>query len=278
MLRVALAQYQVTKPADLASFLAGIEALCTQARGRADLLVLPEYAAMALAGAFVSAPDVQAELAAVVSRSADILDGMKQIAKRQNIWLLGGSLPMQDGSGAIFNRAPLIEPGGKIEFQDKHVMTRFERESWHITQGALPRIFDTPWGKIGIAICYDSEFPSLVRSQVRAGAFAILVPTCTDTLAGFNRVRLSARARAIENQCYVGMSPTIGAAPWSATLDDNQGYAAAFGPVDRGFPDDGVLARGVMNQPGLVFADLDPQRIERVRQTGAVLNHADWPE
>ncbi|HQU02508.1 MAG TPA: carbon-nitrogen hydrolase, partial [Acetobacteraceae bacterium] len=66
-------------------------------------------------------------------------------------------------------------------------------------------------------------------------------------------------------------------APWSATLDDNRGYAAAFGPVDRGFPDDGVLARGVMNQPGLVFADLDPQRIESVRQTGAVLNHADWP-
>ena len=77
-------------------------------------------------------------------------------------------------------------------------------------------------------ICFDAEFPALVQAaQVEAGAWLILVPTCTDTLHGFNRVRLAAAARAMENQCFVVMAPTVGEAPWSGALDRNRGFAAA---------------------------------------------------
>ncbi len=156
-------------------------------------------------------------------------------------------------------------------------MTRFEAELWHIDPGLPPHIFSTPWGRIGIAICYDVEFPPLVRAQTEAGAWLILAPSCTDSIHGFNRVRLSARARALENQCFVAIAPTVGLAPALATLDENHGYAAIFGPVDRGFPADGVIARGTLDQPGWVFADLDPSRIETVRAEGAVRNFRDWP-
>jgi predicted amidohydrolase len=93
---------------------------------------------------------------------------------------------------------------------------------------------------------------------------------------GFHRVMVAARARAMENQCYVAIAPTVGAAPWLATLDDNHGYAGVFGPIDRGFPPDGVLARGALDMPGL-FATLDPDRLDAVRQNCAVRNHRDWP-
>jgi predicted amidohydrolase len=138
-------------------------------------------------------------------------------------------------------------------------------------------VFATPWGRIGIAICYDVEFSPLVRAQVAAGAWLVLAPSCTDSIAGFNRVRLSARARALENQCFVAVAPTVGSAPGLATLDENHGHAAIFGPVDRGFPDDGVIARGEMDRPGWVFADLDSARIDAVRADGAVRNHRDFP-
>ena len=156
-------------------------------------------------------------------------------------------------------------------------MTRFEAESWAIFPGAPHRVFETPWGRIGIAICYDTEFPPLVRAQVAAGAWLMLVPSCTDGMHGFNRVRLSARAAALENQCFVAMAPTVGACPALATLDENHGYAAVFGPVDRGFSDNGVVARGVLDQPGWVFADLDTDAIKAVRADGAVRNHRDYP-
>jgi predicted amidohydrolase len=103
------------------------------------------------------------------------------------------------------------------------------------------------------------------------------VPSCTDTVHGFNRVQISAQARALENQCFVAVAPTVGQAPWSATLDDNHGAAAIFGPVDRGFAPDGIIAQGKMDAQGWVFATLDPARLATVRAQGAVRNHADWP-
>jgi predicted amidohydrolase len=195
---------------------------------------------------------------------------------RHGVWLLPGSLPVREGN-VVHNRAPLIAPDGRRAFQEKRVMTRFEAESWGVAAGADPAVFETPWGRVGISICYDVEFPALVRAQVEAGAWLILAPSCTDTMAGFNRVRLAARARALENQCYVAIAPTVGVAPWSATLDVNRGYAAVFGPVDRGFPEDGVLARGALDEGQWVYADLDPARLEAVRADGGVRNHRDWP-
>ena len=189
---------------------------------------------------------------------------------------LPGTLPVRDGD-RVLNRAPLIAADGRMGFQDKRVMTRFEAELWRVSPGADPGVFETPWGRIGIAICYDLEFPPLVRAQVEAGAWLILAPSCTDGIAGFNRVRLSARAWALENQCYVAMAPTVGLAPWLATLDANRGYAGVYGPVDRGFPEDGVLARGALDQPGWVYADLDPLLLDAVRESGGVRNHRDWP-
>jgi predicted amidohydrolase len=90
------------------------------------------------------------------------------------------------------NRATLYGPGGIVGHQDKQIMTRFEREIWFVEPGAGLPVFDTLLGRIGILICYDSEFPLLARRMVEAGAEVLLVPSCTDSLAGFTRVRVGA--------------------------------------------------------------------------------------
>ena len=221
-------------------------------------------------------PDLVAELAIACDAAPAALEAARLVAMRHGVWLIPGTLPWRIGDRVI-NRAPLISADGLVAFQDKHVMTRFEAEEWGVHPGAPPSVFETPWGRIGIAICFDVEFPHLVRAQVEAGAWLILTPSCTDTLAGFNRVRIAAAARAMENQCFVGIAPTVGVAPWSGALDANRGHAAVFGPVDRGFPDDGVVAQGRLDVAQWVFADLDSAEIARVRREGAVRNHADWP-
>jgi predicted amidohydrolase len=277
ILRVGALAYPVTEPASFEAFAEKFEALVAQgAAGGADLLVMPEYACVEVAAAFPGAGDVARELDSVCGHQQRLLDFFRATARRHAVWLVPGSLPWA-GGGRVRNRAPLIAPDGALRLQDKSVMTRFEAERWGVQSGDKPRVFDTPWGRIGIAICYDVEFPSLVRAQVAAGAWLILAPSCTDSLHGFNRVRLSARARALENQCFVVVAPTVGFAPGLATLDENHGYAGMFGPVDRGFAEDGVVARGGLDAPGWVFADLDSSRIEAVRADGAVRNFRDWP-
>jgi predicted amidohydrolase len=264
----------------VAAFARALEARLEAGRSQADLLVLPEYACVELGAALAGtdAADEAAELAAMVAAAPDILAAMRDAARRLGVWLLPGTLPMRGADGRVVNRAPLIMPDGRMAAQEKRAMTRFERERWGVVQGADPGVFDTPWGRIGVSICYDLEFPKHVRVQVEAGAWLVLGPSCTDTMAGFNRVRIGAAARAMENQCFVAIAPTVGDAPWSAALDANRGHAAVFGPVDRGFPEDGVLARGALDAEQWVFCTLDPARIEAVRRDGQVLNHHDWPK
>ncbi|WP_338148100.1 carbon-nitrogen hydrolase family protein [Neoroseomonas eburnea] len=278
-LRLGLLQYGVGRPASVAAFGRALEARLEEGRAQADLLVLPEYACVELGAALAGgdATDEAAELAAMIAAAPEILEAMRAAARRMKVWLLPGTLPMRRADGRVVNRAPLITPEGLLAFQEKRAMTRFETERWGVTQGADPGVFDTPWGRIGVSVCYDVEFPKHVRVQVQEGAWLVLAPSCTDTMHGFNRVRIGAAARAMENQCYVAITPTVGEAPWSAALDVNRGFAAVFGPVDRGFPEDGVLARGALDAEQWVFCTLDPARIAAVRRDGQVRNHHDWP-
>ena len=162
-------------------------------------------------------------------------------------------------------------------------LTRFERERWGVASGVGQTVVDLgPLGerfagaKLGVALCYDAEFPLLVRRLTVAGADVIAVPSCTDAAAGYHRVRVACQARALENQCYVVQAPTVGTAAWSIAVDENVGAAGVFAPCDRGFPADGVVALGALNAAALVVAELDLARVDEVRRDGQVLGHRDW--
>jgi predicted amidohydrolase len=160
--------------------------------------------------------------------------------------------------------------------QDKQIMTRFEREEWGVVAGGPLQLFDTALGKIGILICYDSEFPLLGRAVAEADL--ILVPSCTEALTGYSRVRIGSMARALENQCVTVMSSTVGACDWSEAVDENTGMGGIFGPPDTGFPPTGVIAEGVLNKPGWTYADVDLGQIAHVRADGVVLNRRHWDD
>jgi predicted amidohydrolase len=178
----------------------------------------------------------------------------------------------------VVNRARLFTPDGRIGIQDKIVMTRFERERWMIDGGDTIRLFRTALGPIGISICYDVEFPLIARAQVEAGAALILAPSCTDTMQGYWRVRIGAQARALEGQCFVAQAPTVGIAPWSPVLDENYGAAGLFAPPDGDAPDDGILALGELGAGQWVYGTVDPARVARWREAGAVRPFRHWPE
>ena len=140
------------------------------------------------------------------------------------------------------------------------------------------RVFDTPVGRLGVAICYDSEFPLIARRLAEAGVEILLVPSCTDTVAGFNRVRIGAMARALESQCIVVHAPTVGAVDWNPALDENRGRAAIYAPPDGLWPETGILAEGGMDAPGWVKATVDLDRVAESRRDGRVLPFRHWPE
>ena len=247
----------------------------------ADLLVFPEYGAMELAslgGADVAA-DLEAALVEVMRHSDAVHELHCALAAQHKVHILGASGPaMAPHAARPVNRATLYGPNGVIGHQDKQIMTRFEREDWDIAPGHGLQVFDTALGKLGVIICYDAEFPLLARALVDAGAEILLAPSCTESLAGYSRVKVGAMARALENQCITVHAPTVGAAEWCPAVDANIGAAAIYGPPDLGFPETGILAQSDLNVAAWAMADVSLDAIARVRREGGVLNHAHWPE
>lgn len=245
----------------------------------AKILLFPEYNSMELASLFGQAvySSLERQLAEMQSLLTGFISLFQDLAQRHQCLIQAGTFPVRLESGTYHNRAYLFFPDGRIDYQDKMMMTRFENEQWLITRGEEIKCFDTDYGRIAINICYDSEFPLLARQQVEAGANLILVPSCTDTVAGYHRVKIGCQARALENQCYVVQSCLVGEAPWSEAVDVNIGAAAIYTPVDRGFPDDGILSSGKLNAVGWVFAELALDDIATVRTQGQVFNYRDWP-
>lgn len=250
----------------------------TAAEQGADLLVFPEYGAMELSALEgpEGAADLQRAIHIVSERMEDAAALHQRLAVEHGVHILGASAPVLDGQALAVNRAEFYAPTGQRDHQDKQIMTMFERDPWGIEGGGPLKLFDTALGKIGVLICYDSEFPLLGRAL--AGADVILVPSCTEALAGYWRVRIGAMSRALENQCVSAMASIVGAAPWSEAVDMNTGMGGVFGPPDIGFPPTGVLAEGQMNAPGWTYADVDIARIAEVRKSGAVRNRTHWDE
>ncbi|MGQ0335321.1 carbon-nitrogen hydrolase family protein [Halomonas elongata] len=279
ILSVATAQYPIEALEDMAAFRTKTARWVHDAASRgAELLVFPEYGGMELTSLLPEAErdDLQAQLHGLQPWREAFHDTWRELAITHGVTLLAPSLPWQREDGRFVNRAWLFTPGGDADFQDKQLMTRFETNEWGISPGDGLRVFDTPAGRLGVLICYDSEFPLLARALIEAGAELLLVPSCTDTQAGYQRVRLSAQARAIEQQVAVIHSPTVGEALWSPAVDINIGHAAVYTPCDRGFPPDGILVKSHDATPGWQFATLDLEAIAALRDRGQVDNHADW--
>jgi predicted amidohydrolase len=279
-LRIATAAYSFVQSNTWSSYTEQLSAwLDVACEDGAQLLVLPEYAAMEMAslGGATVAADLSASLSCVADLAAERRAWFADQAQRRGCWIASGSGPVRSGTGYV-NQAELHAPDGGCLVQQKLIMTRFERETWGIQAGQGLEVLQTPFGAMGILLCYDSEFPLLARRLIDLGAQWLLVPSCTDTPAGAQRVRIGCQARALENQCVVVRSSSVGAASWCEAIDVNHGTAGIYAPPDRGWPDDGVVAETVMDAPGWATAEIECRNIAAVRQHGAVLNWQHWPE
>lgn len=277
-LKIAAAQYPIDLLPTLGACRDKLARWVADAAGTgAQLLVFPEYGAMEWAGALGEA--VAADLAQSLHAVSDAMGEMDaahaELARAHSVHILAASGPRKREDGRFTNAARLFAPSGRMGVQDKMMMTPFERD-WGIAQGAQVRVFDTSLGRMGIAVCYDSEFPLLVRSQAEAGARLLLVPTCTEFPSGYNRVRTAALARALENTAFSVVSPVIGDAPWSPAVDRNWGAAGIYAPAERHLSDTGVLAEGIANQPGWIHAEVDCARLEVLAREGEMRNRGDW--
>jgi predicted amidohydrolase len=273
-IRVASLQYLMRPVGRFEDFQNQVSALVETASDyKCRLMVFPEYFTVQLLTINDIRRPILEQVPALASQLPRFLEMMSALARKHEIYIVGGSIPVSDEESPdkVYNQSYLFSPTGRYDYQGKLHMTRWESEEWHITPRDSLRIFETDIGRIAITICYDVEFPEIARVAAREGVYLLVVPSCTDDRQGFLRVRYCAQARAIENQLYAIHACTVGSLPMVPAVSLNYGQASILTPSDFSFARDGILAEGVPNQESMVIGELNLDTIRESRTEGTVL-------
>jgi nitrilase len=262
MARVAAIQ-MVSAPEVAPNLAAAGRLVAAAAAAGARLVALPEY--FCILG--------RHETDKVKAREPDgagpIQGFLAETARANKVWIVGGTVPLVSGDEARVRSACLVfdDAGRRVARYDKvHLFklalgARNFDESRTIEPGGAPVALDTPFGRLGLSVCYDVRFPEFYRSAGRVDAW--LVPSAFTDVTGAAHWDTLLRARAIENQCYV-------IAPAQGGLHDNgrrtHGHSMIVDPWGE------VLASRPQGE-GVVLAELDPARIAEVRQSLPALDH-----
>lgn len=272
-IRVGALQYFIRPVTTFDQFRDQVEALVeTAADYKCHLLVFPEYFTVQLLTLGNVRRPIREQVRDLAGQAGRFTELMSDLSRRHGLHIVGGTIPVMSSDGdRVYNQSMFFGPGGTIGVQQKLHMTRYETEEWIVSPGSTLRVFETAFGRVAIAICYDVEFPEIARAAAREGCNILVVPSCTDERQGFLRVRYCAHARAIENQLYVVCSGTVGSLPMVPAVSLNYGQASILTPSDFAFSRDGILAEGNHNQEMMVIGELNLKTIVETRASGTVL-------
>ncbi len=274
VVRLGLIQWQMRPYRDIDSLLQQAEYFIDTVSGyRSDFAVFPEFfnAPLMAKNNHLSEADAIRELA---KHTEEIVQQFSNLSISYNTNIVAGSMP-EVKDGALYNVGYLCKRDGSVDRYEKLHVTPDEAKVWGLQGGNQLQVFDTDCGKVGILICYDTEFPELSRLLADQGMDILFVPFLTDTQNGYSRVRNCAQARAIENECYVAIAGSVGNLPNVHNMDIQYAQSMVFTPCDFAFPTNGVKAEATPNTEMILIADVDIDLLTELHQHGSVRNLKD---
>ncbi len=273
--RLAACQWRLTPLLDTAALMGEITRQIRLAAGyHADFLLLPELFVGGLMAAWPGLSEM-ASIRKLAGETPALRDACRDLAMRHKVNLVAGSMPEIGSGGRVFNTCFLCHRDGRVDTYRKLHLTPNEQASWDLAAGDTLGVFTTDRGKVAVQICYDVEFPELGRLATAQGARILFVPYLTDHRHGFHRVSLCARARAVENECYVVTAGCCGVLNGVHNMDLHHAESAIYTPADHGFPPDSIMARAEANEETMLIGDVDLTLLDHLREKGSVTNTKD---
>ncbi|HOB60794.1 MAG TPA: GNAT family N-acetyltransferase [Candidatus Competibacteraceae bacterium] len=274
VVRIGAVQWQMRQTSSLEELLQQVEYFVDAVAGyKTDIVLFPEFFNGPLMAQFNQRNTAEA-VRQLAEYTEPVREAILELAVSYNVNIIAGSMPEYVG-GVLYNAAYLCRRDGTWDKQSKLHITPDEHAYWGLQGGDALHVFELDVGKIGILICYDVEFPELPRLLADQGMQILFVPFWTDTKNAYLRVRRCAQARAIENECYVVISGSVGNLPKVENMDMQYAQAAVFTPSDFAFPHDAIAAEATPNTEMTLIVDLDLDNLKEMRVHGSVRNFRD---
>jgi predicted amidohydrolase/GNAT superfamily N-acetyltransferase len=272
--RLGLIQWQMRSYRDRDELFSQLDYFLEVVSGyNSDFAVLPEFFNAPLMAAYNDRSEADA-IRCLAEHTDAIRDHLVERAVKYNVNVISGSMPMLD-DGNLYNVGFLCRRDGTWDRYEKVHITPNERQAWGIKGGREVKVFDTDCGRVGVLICYDCEFPELVRVMALKGMQMLFVPFHTDTQTAFSRVRHCAQARAIENECFVAIAGSVGNLPRVSNMDIQFAQSAVFTPCDYAFPSTGIKGEATTNTEMVLVVDVDLSLLKDLHHNGSVQNLKD---
>ena len=272
--RICVVQYEMRRISGFEEFGQHCEYFVDVASGyKSDFVLFPEIFTTQLL-TFIESESPADSVRKLAGFTDRYLELFSSLAIKYNINIVGGSHFILEND-RVYNASFLFHRDGRIDRQLKIHITPNERFWWGIQPGNEIGVFKTDRGRIAIPICYDIEFPEMIRIAVEKGARILFVPFSTNVRHGYLRVRYCTLARCIENQVYAATAGTIGNVPFVENMDVNYAQSGIYTPSDMQFARDGIAAECNANVETVVVHDVDLAVLERYRRSGSVLNWQD---
>jgi len=274
VVRLGLIQWQMRLYKDLDELMEHAEFFVDSVSAyRSDFALFPEFFNAPLMADYNHLPESKA-IRELAKYTPKIVQKFSELAISYNINIITGSMP-EVRDELLYNVGYICKRDGTKERYEKLYVTPDEAKIWGMQGGNELRTFDTDCGKIGVLICYDSEFPELSRLLADEGMDILFVPFLTDTQNGYSRVRFCAQARAIENECYVAIAGSVGNLPKVNNMDIQYSQSMVFTPCDFSFPANGIKAEATTNTEMILIADVDLDMLKDLNKFGSVRNLND---
>ncbi len=240
---------------------------------KSDFALFPEFFNAPLMAQYNNLSESDA-IRKLAEYTIPLRDALSSLSVSYNINIITGSMP-EIINGELFNTGFLCKRDGSIDRYEKIHVTPDEEKVWGLKGGSTVRTFDTDAGKIGILICYDVEFPELGRLLADEGIDILFVPYLTDTQNGYSRVRYCSQARAIENECFVAITGSVGNLPKVRNMDIQYSQSMVFTPCDFPFPVNGIKSEATPNTEMILISDVDLDLLRELHNYGSVRNLKD---
>ncbi|KYG82382.1 MULTISPECIES: carbon-nitrogen hydrolase family protein [Roseivirga] len=274
VVRLGLIQWQMRPYNGIDELFEQIEFFVDAVSGyKSDFALFPEFFNAPLMAKYNHLSEAEA-IRKLAEFTEEIRERFSKLAISYNVNIITGSMPKMDGP-KLYNVGFLCRRDGTFEEYTKMHVTPDEAKYWGLTGGDTVKVYETDCGPIGVLICYDVEFPELPRILANDGMNILFVPFLTDTQNGYSRVRYCARARAIENECYVAIAGSVGNLPKVENMDIQFAQSVVFTPCDFAFPTTGIKAEATANTEMILVADVDLDLLWTLHNKGAVRNLKD---
>lgn len=240
---------------------------------KSDFALFPEFFNAPLMVDFKEMSEAEA-IRAMSQYTEEIVNLFSDLAVTYNVNIITGSMPVYNNEN-LRNIGYVCHRNGTVEEFHKLHITPDEEKFWGLKGGDKLQTFETDAGIIGVLICYDVEFPELARLLSEEGMQILFVPFATDTQNSYLRVRCCSQARAIENECFVAMTGSVGNLPQVENMDINYSQAVVFTPSDFAFPSSGIKSEATANTEMVLISDVDLKLLDELHVYGTVRNLKD---